>query len=116
MNHEKKKPSCLLLIARLTNFFSFLFFKAFEDIGEEARWKFEGHHLIPTADNYNYMYHLNKAPHKLGLTTHPMLELIDAGAANDLPLYPLVHPSRTVDIIIGFDCSSQIIKHEFFDE
>src|SRR6266542_1473541 len=87
-----------------------------EDIGEEERWKFEGHHLIPTADNYNYMYHLNQEPNKLGLTNNPLLELIDAGASNDLPLYPLVHPSRKVDIIIGFDCSSQIIKHEFFEQ
>lgn len=89
---------------------------AMEDIEEQERWKFEGHHLIPTASNYNYIYHLNPPPSKLGLTNNPILELIDAGAANDLPLYPLVHPSRKVDIIIGFDSSSQIIKHEYFEQ
>ncbi|CAI2174221.1 16345_t:CDS:10 [Funneliformis geosporum] len=89
---------------------------AMEDIEEEERWKFEGHHLIPTASNFNYMYHLNPPPYQLGLTNDPMLELIDAGASNDLPLYPLVHPSRKVDIIIGFDSSSQIIKHEYFEQ
>src|ERR1043165_284364 len=87
-----------------------------EDLNELEKWKFEGHHLVPTADNYNYMYHLTPPPYKLGLSNSKILQLIDAGASNDLPLYPLVHPSREVDIIIGFDCSSQIIEHNFFEE
>ena len=32
--------------------------------------------------------------------------MIDAGAANDLPLTPLFRPGRRVDVIIGFDISS----------
>src|SRR3954468_23671183 len=87
-----------------------------EDIGEEERWKFEGHHLVPTAEIYNHIYHLNPPPFKLGLVNHQILHLIDAGSSNDLPLYPLVHPSREVDIIIGFDCSSQITHHDFFEQ
>ncbi|CAB4407718.1 unnamed protein product [Rhizophagus irregularis] len=89
---------------------------AMEDLGEEGRWKFEGHHLVPTAEVYNHIYHLNPPPYELGLVNNQILELIDAGASNDLPLYPLVHPSREVDIIIGFDCSSQIINHDFFEQ
>lgn len=86
-----------------------------EDLGDVNRWKFEGQHLVPTADNNNYIHHLTPPPYKLGLTNNPILQLIDAGADNDLPLYPLIHPSRKVDIIVGFDCSSQIIKHEYFE-
>ncbi|CAG8544901.1 1882_t:CDS:10 [Paraglomus occultum] len=87
-----------------------------EDIGEQRQWKFEGHHVIPEANNHNFFYHLDPPPYKLGTTNSPILHFIDAGASNDLPLYPLTHPGRKVDIIMGFDSSSQIIESSFFEE
>src|ERR1043165_9003825 len=65
----------------------------------------EEQHLFQTSSNHNFIYHLTK-PLKLGLTCIPKLKLIDAGAANDLPLTPLFRPGRRVDVIIGFDISS----------
>ncbi|CAJ0911753.1 2227_t:CDS:2 [Entrophospora sp. SA101] len=89
---------------------------AMKNLGEQKQLKFEGHHAVPASNNKNFLYHLHPPPYKLGVANSPVLHLIDSGASNDLPLYPLTHPNRDVDIIIGFDCSSQINKHEYFEE
>ncbi|KAF1976509.1 FabD/lysophospholipase-like protein [Bimuria novae-zelandiae CBS 107.79] len=35
-------------------------------------------------------------------------QLMDAGMSNNLPIYPLLHPGRNVDIMIAFDASSDV--------
>lgn len=36
------------------------------------------------------------------------LQLMDAGMANNLPIYPLLRPGRDVDVIIAFDASADV--------
>ncbi|KAF2771998.1 FabD/lysophospholipase-like protein [Teratosphaeria nubilosa] len=36
------------------------------------------------------------------------LQLMDAGMANNLPIYPLLRPGRNVDVIIAFDASADV--------
>lgn len=37
-----------------------------------------------------------------------ILQLMDAGMSNNLPIYPLLRPGRDVDIIIAFDASADV--------
>lgn len=45
-------------------------------------------------------------PESIHESTH--LQLMDAGMANNLPIYPLLRPGRNVDIIIAFDASADV--------
>ncbi|KAK4889284.1 hypothetical protein LTR27_011890 [Elasticomyces elasticus] len=45
-------------------------------------------------------------PESIHHTTH--LQLMDAGMANNLPIYPLLRPGRDVDVIIAFDASADV--------
>lgn len=45
-------------------------------------------------------------PEDVHQATH--LQLMDAGMANNLPIYPLLRPGRDVDVIIAFDASSDV--------
>ncbi|KAK4541857.1 hypothetical protein LTR36_007389 [Oleoguttula mirabilis] len=36
------------------------------------------------------------------------LQLMDAGMANNLPIYPLLRPGRDVDVIVAFDASADV--------
>ena len=36
------------------------------------------------------------------------LQLMDAGMANNLPIYPLLRPGRKVDVIVAFDASADV--------
>ncbi|KAK4554119.1 hypothetical protein LTR86_008960 [Recurvomyces mirabilis] len=46
----------------------------------------------------------DSVPESIHSTTH--LQLMDAGMANNLPLYPLLRPGREVDVIVAFDASA----------
>ncbi|KAF2857541.1 FabD/lysophospholipase-like protein [Piedraia hortae CBS 480.64] len=43
-----------------------------------------------------------------GLLESTHLQLMDAGMANNLPIYPLLRPGRQVDVIIAFDASADV--------
>nr|POE94641.1 cytosolic phospholipase a2 zeta [Quercus suber] len=43
-----------------------------------------------------------------GIHTATHLQLMDAGMNNNLPIYPLLRPSRHVDLIIAFDASADV--------
>ena len=45
-------------------------------------------------------------PESIHHATH--LQLMDAGMANNLPIYPLLRPGRDVDVIIAFDASADV--------
>ncbi|KAK5109635.1 hypothetical protein LTR62_006872 [Meristemomyces frigidus] len=45
-------------------------------------------------------------PESIHDTTH--LQLMDAGMANNLPLYPLLRPGRDMDVILAFDASADV--------
>lgn len=87
-----------------------------EKIGSFRQQVFEGHHPVPPPHNNNFTFHIKPPPYQLGTTNNPTLDLFDAGASNDFPMYPITHPSRKIDVVIGFDCSSVIIDHKYFDE
>ncbi|ORY16813.1 phospholipase-like protein A2 [Clohesyomyces aquaticus] len=42
------------------------------------------------------------------LFTATNLQLMDAGMSNNLPIYPLLRPGRSVDILIAFDASADV--------
>jgi len=48
----------------------------------------------------------SSCPESIHESTH--LQLMDAGMANNLPIYPLLRPGRNVDIIIAFDASADV--------
>lgn len=60
------------------------------------------------------MFHFNPPPNPPGVFNSPRIHLIDSGMDNNLPLYPLAHPSREVDIILAIDASSDVEKDTFF--
>ncbi|CAI2181954.1 6508_t:CDS:10, partial [Funneliformis geosporum] len=77
-------------------------------IGGETRSELEGKALIDSAENYNFSTKFE--------TKDKILRFIDAGISCDLPLYPMVHPSRKVDVIIAFDSSGNSASLDFFEE
>ncbi|OZJ03016.1 hypothetical protein BZG36_03969 [Bifiguratus adelaidae] len=82
--------------------------------GPKATEVFEDHHPIHAANNPNPYFHFNPPPNPPGVFNSPRIHLIDAGMDNNLPLYPLAHPSRKVDVIIAIDASSDVEKNSFF--
>ncbi|CAG8461573.1 5682_t:CDS:2 [Ambispora leptoticha] len=93
-----------------------LYTEVFEKAGKEKQLKFEGHHIMSQSIDRNFLYHLYPPPYTPGVQTSPFIDFVDAGASNDLPLYPFTHPGRKIDIIIGVDSSSQIIDHKYFED
>ncbi|CAG8572805.1 10206_t:CDS:10 [Funneliformis mosseae] len=82
--------------------------EAVDIIGEEVRTELEGISLIDPAENYTFSSKLE--------TEDEILRFIDAGVSCDLPLDPMVHPSRQVDVIIAFDSSGSSESLDFFEE
>ncbi|CAG8534774.1 8629_t:CDS:2 [Diversispora eburnea] len=94
-----------------------LYDEAMEIIGTQKQKVIEGYHPIPQPYNYNFSYHLNPTPpYKLGPANNEMTYFGDAGVSNDFPMYPVTHPNRKVDIVIGFDCSAAAINTEVFEK
>ncbi|CAG8591165.1 4276_t:CDS:10, partial [Diversispora eburnea] len=94
-----------------------LYDEAMEKIGTQNQQVFEGHHPIPQPNDYNFSYHLHPPPpYKLGPDNNEIFHFGDAGPSNDLPMYPISHPKRKIDVVIGFDCSPSIVDHKIFDE
>ncbi|RHZ43310.1 hypothetical protein Glove_809878g3 [Diversispora epigaea] len=94
-----------------------LYDEAMEKIGTHNQQVFEGHHIVPQPNDYNFSYHLHQpTPYKLGPDNNEIIHFGDAGPSNDFPMYPIAHPKRKVDVVIGFDCSTSIVDHKIFDE
>ncbi|RUP47452.1 hypothetical protein BC936DRAFT_145719 [Jimgerdemannia flammicorona] len=85
-----------------------------EHWGPQGVEVFEDHHPVHAANNPNPVFHFYPPPNPPGIHNSPRVHLIDAGMDNNLPLYPLAHPSREIDIILGFDSSSDVQKNSFF--
>jgi len=68
------------------------------------RNKIEETSIFLPADNHYHGFMISKL----------RFELLDSGVSNDLPLYPLIHPNRKVDVIIAFDSSGTANIHEDF--
>ncbi|CAG8479875.1 3856_t:CDS:2 [Ambispora gerdemannii] len=92
-----------------------LYAEVFDKAGKEKKLRFEGHQIIPQSTDRNFIYHLHPPPYTPGVHTLPLIDFVDAGASNDLPLYPFTHLGRKIDIIIGIDSSSQTIDHKYFE-
>ncbi|RHZ58610.1 hypothetical protein Glove_372g44 [Diversispora epigaea] len=91
--------------------------EAMEKIGTHNQQVLEGQHPIPQPNDYNFSYHLNPPPpYKLGPDNNEIIHLGDPGPSNDFPMYPMTHPNRKIDVVIGFDCSTSAVEHEFFDK
>ncbi|CAG8580694.1 11773_t:CDS:2 [Diversispora eburnea] len=90
------------------------FKSAYENVHQNQQ-VVEGSHPIPPPHNHNFAYRVKPPPYKLGHTNNEVLDLLDAGLSNDFPMYPISHPSRKVDLVIGFDCSASVIDHSNFD-
>uniref|UniRef100_U9THW9 Lysophospholipase n=1 Tax=Rhizophagus irregularis (strain DAOM 181602 / DAOM 197198 / MUCL 43194) TaxID=747089 RepID=U9THW9_RHIID len=73
-------------------------------VGDDMKDKIEETSIFLPADNHYHGFMVSKL----------RFELLDSGVSNDLPLYPLVHSSRKVDVIIAFDSSGTVNKHEDF--
>ncbi|CAG8733642.1 13608_t:CDS:2, partial [Acaulospora morrowiae] len=80
--------------------------EAMEKIGPYKKQEFEGMHPVSQPQNYSFIYRLNPPPYELGPTNNKKFGLIDSGVSNDFPMYPITHPNRKIDVVIGFDCSS----------
>ncbi|RHZ58612.1 hypothetical protein Glove_372g46 [Diversispora epigaea] len=94
-----------------------LYDEAMEKIGTQNQHEFEGHHPIPQPNNYNFSYHLHQPPpYKLGPDNNEIVNFGDAGPSNDFPMYPMSHPNRKIDVVIGFDCSTSNTDHKTFAE
>jgi hypothetical protein len=61
--------------------------------------KIEETSIFLPADNHYHGFMISKL----------RFELLDSGVYNDLPLYPLVHPKRKVDVIMVFDSSGKFV-------
>ncbi|CAG8443343.1 11240_t:CDS:2 [Ambispora leptoticha] len=100
----------------LKNTWKRVYTTACDKAGEQRMSELEAVHTIPEARNFNFAYHLHPPPYELGTTNGPYLDFVDAGASSDLPLYPLTHPNRKVDLIIAVDAATSTIDHKFFDQ
>ncbi|CAG8578957.1 8825_t:CDS:2 [Ambispora gerdemannii] len=85
-------------------------------LSDHHKSELESFRTIPQARNYNFAYHLHRPPYELGTTNGPYLDFVDSGASSDLPMYPLTHPNRKIDLIIAVDASTSTIDHKYFDE
>ncbi|RHZ76965.1 hypothetical protein Glove_187g76 [Diversispora epigaea] len=88
---------------------------ALESLGDHNQQVVEGSHPIPPPHNHNFAYRVKPPPYKLGHTNNEVLDLLDAGLSNDFPMYPISHPNRKIDLVIGFDCSASVVDHSNFD-
>jgi cytosolic phospholipase A2 len=52
----------------------------------------------------------DRLPNTVPETVHDaqILQLMDAGMSNNLPIYPLLRPGRNVDVVIAFDASADV--------
>jgi cytosolic phospholipase A2 len=85
--------------------------------GKEGTEKFQDHHPLHACNEHNFLYHLTPLPRgenrPPGLENSPRIHLIDSGMDNNCPTYVLLHPSRSVDVIINLDASSDVQKDTF---
>ncbi|KAJ1557789.1 hypothetical protein HK405_015173, partial [Cladochytrium tenue] len=68
-------------------------------------------HPFHSAYNWNPMYRILPAPQPPGLVNSPRIQLVDAGADNNQPLYPFTRPGRGIDIIFDFDSSEDVERN-----
>jgi len=78
-------------------------------------------HPITPSEINNPFFHMNTtnvapkyAKELATVVDQPHLSLMDAGMDNNLPLYPLLHPNRDIDVIIIMDASDDIEKTTWF--
>jgi phospholipase A2 len=85
--------------------------------GKQRTEEFRNHHPLQACNEHNYMFHLNHVEpgqtRPPGLENSPRIHLIDSGMDNNCPTYPLLHPSRKVDVILNMDASSDVQKDTF---
>jgi len=85
--------------------------------GKQGTEKFQDHHPLHACNEHNFLYHLTPLPsgqkRPPGLENSPHIHLIDSGMDNNCPTYVLLHPSRSVDVIINLDASSDVQKDTF---
>ncbi|RHZ77887.1 hypothetical protein Glove_169g44 [Diversispora epigaea] len=77
-------------------------------LGDYNRQVVEGSH-------HNFAHRIKPPPYELGHTNNEVLALRDARLVNNFAMYPISHPSRKIDVVIGFDCSSNVTDHKNFD-
>ncbi|CAG8578014.1 7087_t:CDS:2 [Diversispora eburnea] len=75
----------------------------------------EGSHPISPPHNHNFAHRVKPPPYKLGHTNNEVLGLQDGGSVNNFPMYPISHPNRKIDVVIGLDCSSNPADPENFE-
>ena len=85
--------------------------------GKHETEKFQDHHPLHACNEHNFLYHLTPVSpgqsRPPGLENSPRIHLIDSGMDNNCPTYVLLHPSRSVDVIINLDASSDVQKDTF---
>ncbi|KAF9390489.1 hypothetical protein BGX21_011469 [Mortierella sp. AD011] len=65
----------------------------------------------------NPIYKLNNPePEVVAFSHRKNIYLSDAGMDNNLPLYPLLRPSRNIDVIVAFDSSADIESVPWFEK
>ncbi|KAJ3305211.1 hypothetical protein HDU76_005048, partial [Blyttiomyces sp. JEL0837] len=68
-------------------------------------------HPFHSAYNWNAIYQIRPPPQPPGLVNSERIQLIDAGADNNQPLYPFTRLGRGVDIIIDLDSSEDVERN-----
>ncbi|KAJ3113551.1 hypothetical protein HDU96_003288 [Phlyctochytrium bullatum] len=68
-------------------------------------------HPFHSAYNWNPLFKIRPGPHPPGLINSERIQLIDAGADNNQPLYPFVRPGRNVDVIFVLDSSEDVERN-----
>ncbi|KAI8849061.1 acyl transferase/acyl hydrolase/lysophospholipase [Chytridium lagenaria] len=68
-------------------------------------------HPFHAAYNWNPLYRITQGPHPPGLINSERIQLIDAGADNNQPLYPFLRKGRNVDVIFVLDSSEDVERN-----
>ncbi|KAL1922092.1 uncharacterized protein VTP21DRAFT_10734 [Calcarisporiella thermophila] len=83
-----------------------------ESLGERGLARLRANHPVRPIINPNPFYMID--PSQPGIFKDSKeLQLLDAGTDINIPLYPLTHPSRPVDLILGVDASSDVMDGDF---
>ncbi|KAL1915006.1 uncharacterized protein VTP21DRAFT_7711 [Calcarisporiella thermophila] len=83
--------------------------------GEDGVEIFESHHPITPPSNPNPLFQIDPPPNPPGIYTTQLIQLLDAGFDNNLPLYPMTHPARPVDVVLAVDASSDVECGDFLE-